>query len=286
MASDDLRSDLFGIAVRRQVGAGEEHLAAPGRDRHEAVEVDRVADRPGRDDENEAGEEDAGLRECSAPSATSADEDDHGDQHRHAQVLGPGQRQPSEQHPGQEPGCAPVLSRRPEHRQDRSREQGRRQRLAHQHALVLEQGRVDRDRPGADQAGSGTGEAAADQVGEEDGESADQRKNDTRRALVDAASELIEAGDEKRQPGGVVAGGLGRVGVEREALAMLQARGDLRVGGRVEDRLPAVPGVVEAQTETQQQDRDQDREADRTAVALRQPAHRPDAMRLPATFRA
>ena len=39
---------------RPEVGADEEHLAAAGRDRHEAVERDRVADRPGGEHEHSA----------------------------------------------------------------------------------------------------------------------------------------------------------------------------------------------------------------------------------------
>ena len=57
---DDLGADLFRVPVRGQVGAGEEHLPAAGRDRHEAVQRDRVADRPGRDDDDDPGEQDRG----------------------------------------------------------------------------------------------------------------------------------------------------------------------------------------------------------------------------------
>ena len=68
VAGDDFVADLFRVPVRGQVGPGEEHLAAAGRDRHEAVERDRVADRPGSDEEDDAGEQD--LRPARARAAT------------------------------------------------------------------------------------------------------------------------------------------------------------------------------------------------------------------------
>src|SRR5215218_4374559 len=55
------------FAVGRQVSADVECLAAPGRDRNDAVEDDDVADRPGEDREDEGDEEDGGGGEAGAP---------------------------------------------------------------------------------------------------------------------------------------------------------------------------------------------------------------------------
>ena len=86
----DLAADLLGVSVGRQIGTGEEHLAAAGRYGQETIERDRVADRPGRDDHERCEQEDRDADERRAPLASPSQEDDERDQHRHPQVLGPG----------------------------------------------------------------------------------------------------------------------------------------------------------------------------------------------------
>ena len=62
--------------------------------------------------------------------------------------------------------------------------------------------------------------AAGDQVREEDGEGAEQGEDEAGGAFVDAAGHLVDAGDEERQAGGVVARGLGGAGADGEAVAL------------------------------------------------------------------
>ena len=121
--------------------------------------------------------------------------------------------------PSSSPGRAtsadarPLLSaRRPEHRQHRAREQRRRQRLAHQHPLVLEQRRVDRDRAprrSARRAGAARGGGRS---GRRRGPRASRsgRGRGGRGVRGRRRVSLVEAADEQRQAGGVVARRLGR----------------------------------------------------------------------------
>ena len=154
VAGDDLGSDLFRVAVGGQVGAGEEHLAAAGRDRHHPVERDGVADRPGRDDEDDPGQQDRGLGQRPLPVAVDgAGEDDDPEQEGDPEVLGPDHRRGAEQGAGKQPGHRAIPIPRPEDRQHRPGQQRRRQRLAHQHPLVLEQRRIHRHRKRPHQAG-------------------------------------------------------------------------------------------------------------------------------------
>src|SRR5262249_5338367 len=100
-----------------------------------------------------------------------------------------------------------------------------------------------------------------------------------RHAFVDPAGQLVDAGSEKRQAGGVVARRLRGGRADGETLAFVEVRGDRRVGGGVIDRSPPLPGVIEPQAEAQQEDCDQSSEASSTPVSRRRPAHHPaDAM--------
>ena len=155
VARDHLGPDLLRVPVRGQVGAGEQHLPAAGRDRHDAVEGDRVADRPGGDDERRR------RRAGSPPAPSPRRQSDPGAARRRRRARagttiprysgrtiagGPEQRRREATS-----APSPSRSRGPEQRQHRAREQRRRQRLAHQHPLVLEQRRIDRHRGRRDQ---------------------------------------------------------------------------------------------------------------------------------------
>ena len=108
VAFEHLAPDLFRVAVGRQVGAGEEHLAAAGRDRHEAVEGDRVADRPGRDhDARRRGEQHRRLaqRPAATPAPSPRAKTTSASRTGDGEVLGADQRQRAEQ---QRPGSSPA----------------------------------------------------------------------------------------------------------------------------------------------------------------------------------
>ena len=152
MARDHFGSDLFRVAVRRQVGTGKQHLSAAspiGTSRSSAMAFRTVH----------------GTTTTATPTSKSA-------------ALAPDLRQSTfislasttkltskatPRYSGRTRANAPnraragaarqmPWSRGPKRREHRPREQRRRQRLSHQHALVRGQRGVDRDRGGADQA--------------------------------------------------------------------------------------------------------------------------------------
>ena len=155
-----------------------------------------------------------------------------------------------------------------------------RQRLPHQHALVLDQGGVDRDCCGADQSGDWSREAATDQVGEEHRQGAEQGEHEPGGAFVDAAGRLVDPRGEQWQPGGVVARRLRGAWPQGEPVAAVEVRGDRRVGRRVEHRRPADPRLVDPQPQSKDEDGRQYSEPRPPAVPFRQAAHLGDAMAL------
>ncbi len=121
VALQHLPSHPFGVGAGRQVGTGEEHLAAAARDRHEAVQGYRVAQRPWSDDDEDSDDQNCRLDKTEAPAITSAPgKYDDGDREREGQILGPRQCQGSEQQSRDEPFGTPLPVGRPEHREHRA----------------------------------------------------------------------------------------------------------------------------------------------------------------------
>ncbi len=196
----------------------------------------------------------------------------------------------------QQPGTPTRSIRRPEHRQDRAGQQGRRQRLAHQHPLVLEQRRINRHRgraqPGppqrlanlpAHRRAKTPGMRGGGRAGRRRGRRGCRGAPGASRAVrsCDASRHLVEPGDQQRQARRVVARGLRRARTPTvKPSPLLEVGGDRRVGGGVVDGRPSVPGLAHPQAEPEQEDRDEDGEADPATVSRRQSAfHRADSTR-------
>ena len=219
-------ADLFRVAFGGQVGARVEDLAAAGRDGHEPVMHDRVADRPGRDHDDDPGRDDrrgeerARQRRAVEWSRSSRQEDDRerGENRSPGTRAGPG-RAPRGSVPAPASARARSRPRRPEDRQgsprpaasppaarssaspctgsspDRSRRRAPRSAPPPPPArepLSFVTHRVTKD------TGLTRGEAAGQEVGEEDGEGSDHREGLAGEAFVDAAGHLV---DRRRRTG-------------------------------------------------------------------------------------
>ena len=175
MSRDDVRSDPFRVAVRRQIRPREENLPATGRNGDEPIEHDRIPGRPRGNHHDLNSTERTGqppVHSARPPPMPRSPGDTTKAPRATRQIpeaLGP----ESCSTPRSEPPVAPrrALGRPlPRGRQDRAREQGGRQWFAHRHALVLEEGRIDGNGARANQARERAREATRDQIGEEDRE--------------------------------------------------------------------------------------------------------------------
>jgi len=98
VAFDDLFADLFGVAAGGYVGAGEQHLPAAGRDRHESIERHRISNGPRRHHQRESKQHDRCLGQAGGPIRPPATREDHNSyRQRDRQILGTGQRERPEQ---------------------------------------------------------------------------------------------------------------------------------------------------------------------------------------------
>ena len=253
VALDQERLHPLVFAVGGEVGADVERLAAAGRDRHDAVEDDDVADRPGQDRQDEGDEEDGGAGEAETPSAPRqvADrrEDDEGGADQ--QVLRPEHRRQAEEQPRHEP--------RPDQR-SRPRIPGTTASVARSEAqrkariaagrvsiaggslisspVVWRNGRVDRDREGGEEADPAaelaTAEPPAQGEDDEDRRHPQQRLDDPRRPFPRAAGRVEGGGVEERGPRRPVA----RVVEFRPAEAPFRRRAPWRSRSRRASRQP------------------------------------------------
>ena len=261
MALEHRFADLQRVAPRWQVGAGEEDLAAAGGDRHEAIEHHQVADRPRSDNDRHPRQQHRRSRQGAggALAAKRGGEEEQCQQRGDRQVLGSHHRGRPQHQTGPEPAGRPGSIGGPHHRQHRSREEGRAQRLGHQHPPVLEQGRVDGDRRRGDQPRGGTRQPAPDQVGEEHRERGHECQHHPREPRVDPAGDTVEPADEQGQARRVVAGGLHLAGREVASLGersvLLDASSDSLIRTRVENLGPVpIPGVADSQSGAGQED--------------------------------
>ena len=219
---EHLAPDPFRVAAGGHVGAGEEHLAAAGRDGTKRSRAIRLRIVQGATTiATPASRTPACASAGAAPGAQRAGEDE--------------ERQPGRRSPGTPDAPSrsrPSSSPGPSHARAAPGRSAGAQRMASTEPasrvapsgsvisipLVLEQGRIDRDRRRR-RSGRRPGPRGGGRSGRRRGPRAMPIRARTRRARrsCDAAAQLVEAAGQQRQPGRVVARGLGRALAEGEA---------------------------------------------------------------------
>ena len=170
--------------------------------------------------------------------------------------------------PGQQPGAQSLPLCRPEERQDRGGQGEDRQRLAVEGAGGVDEGRVDGDREGGDQARRPAGDPPPEQEDDDDRRHAEQQLDDPRRPFAGAAGRVEGGGVEQRRPRRPVAG-VFEFGAAVAAFG-IEGLGERVVGvGVVAGRPQRLDHAVGAQAEAERQDREQ-QDQRRPPVSLRQ----------------
>ncbi len=136
------------------------------------------------------------------PAALAADpyQGEHGEGGADQQVLRADQRGQAEEEAGQQPGSRALLLTRPEEGEHRRRQGEDRRRLAVEGAGRVDEGWVDGDREGGEQAGRAAVDPLAEQVDDDDRGHPEQQLDDPRRPFAGAPGRVEAGRVEQRRP--------------------------------------------------------------------------------------
>src|SRR3954462_8859195 len=262
---DERRGRVFhGPAVRVGVVAGPQRRARIGRDRHDAVHRDRVADRPRRHRQQHHHRHDGRVAPGPAHRAARAPEAEH-DQGEQEALAARERRQPGHD-PEHHERARPPLERQGE--RQKADELERVERLRERDVGDQDLPRHDREKSRRRDRRRAAKRLQPDQVGERDRQSAEHRVRDQGVRGV-GAEHLVDAGEEDRIPRRPVRRG---VAEERVAVAHRQRRADPAVEERVAEReadaagaqvgrLGAAVGEYEREPQHERDEADPDRAA-------------------------